>query len=186
MRMDRGPGPVGRRLCQKTTPAESKLLVDCSREELTRAAPELASMQFDDNQDRLDALLRATCEDLAAMFGKLVDVAATEQIHEMRFEDGMREASQKETYRYLVKPSDELRLDPATGAPAAPPAAGFLVLSHFENLLRYLLPRVARSRVSARSAGPRLPDMIRGWWPLRGATATGRAWCGLTPRLTRL
>ncbi|HXN49202.1 MAG TPA: VWA domain-containing protein, partial [Bryobacteraceae bacterium] len=91
-------------------------------------------------------------EDLAGMFGTLGDVAANEQIHEMRFEDGMRETSQMETYRYLVTPSDELRVDPATGAPSPAPTAGFLVLSHFENLLRYLLPQV-REESRFRSLG---------------------------------
>ena len=135
-----------------STASAQKPFVDCSREELTRAVPELAGIEFNSSQDRLDALLRATGEELAGMFSRLVDVAATEQIHEMRFEDGMREASQLEAYRYLVKPSDELRVDPATGAPAAAPAAGFLVLSHFENLLRYLLPQ-AREQSRFRSLG---------------------------------
>jgi len=143
---------LGAPAAQKTTPSEIKPLIDCSSEELTRAVPELAGMQFDSNQDRLDARLRATGDDLAGMFGRLVDIAATERIHEMRFEDGMRETGRQETYRYLVKPSDELRIDPATGAPSPAPAAGFLVLSHFENLLRYLLPQV-REESRFRSLG---------------------------------
>jgi VWFA-related protein len=129
--------------------APQKLFVDCNSDELVRAVPELAGMQFDSNQDRLDGLLAATGGDLDGMFAKLVDVAATEQIHEMRFEDGTGAASRRETYRYLIKilekgapePFDELRVDP--GGASAPPAAAteFLVVSHFEKLLRYLLPR---------------------------------------------
>jgi tetratricopeptide (TPR) repeat protein len=134
---------------QGARPAAIKPFVECNSDELTHAVPELAGMQFDSNQDRLDGLLAATGEDLAGMFAGLVDIAATEQIHEMRFEDGMSEASRRETYRYLVRllgksslePFDELRAEPGTGAPAPAPAAGFLVISHFENLLRYLLPQ---------------------------------------------
>jgi tetratricopeptide (TPR) repeat protein len=130
-------------------PAESKPFVECNSDELTHAVPELAGMQFDSNQDKLDGLLQATGEDLAGMFARLVDIAATEQIHEMRFEDGMGEASRRETYRYLVRrlgnnslePFDELRLEPGTGAPAPAPSAGFLVNSKFESMLGALLPQ---------------------------------------------
>jgi len=82
---------------QGAEPARSKPFIECNRDELTRALPELAEMQFDFDQARLDGLLRATGEELAGMFAKLVDVAATGQIHQMRFEDGMGETSRRET-----------------------------------------------------------------------------------------
>jgi VWFA-related protein len=149
---------------QGAKPAESKPFVEGTSDELTRAVPELAGMQFDFNQDRLDGLLAATGEDLAGMFAKLVDIAATEQIHEMRFEDGMDESSRRETDRYLVKllpkgspePFNELRVDPGTGAPAPAPTAGLLVISHFEKLLSYLLPQYreeSRFRYLGRTQG---------------------------------
>jgi VWFA-related protein len=135
---------------QTAEPAETKPFVECNSDELTHALPELTGMQFDFNQDRLDGLLRKTGEDLLSMFAKPLDISATEQIHEMRFEDGMGEAGRRETYRYLVRllgkdslePLDELRVEPENGAPVPAPTADFLVISHFENLLRTLLPQV--------------------------------------------
>ena len=138
---------------QGSKPAESKLFVDCTSDELTRAVPELANLQFDSasdsssasSRDRLDALLAATGQELAGMFAKLSDVAATEQIHEMRFEDGMGESSRRETYRYLVKllgegalePFDELRVDPGTGAATAAIAAGMLKTLREDHVIQH-------------------------------------------------
>lgn len=105
--MDRdraGPGRLGRRRSTGAQPDRSKPFVECNSEELTHAVPELAGMQFDFNQDRLDGLLAATGEGLASMFARLLDIAVTEKIHEMRFEDGRGETSRKEAYRYLVRP----------------------------------------------------------------------------------
>ena len=131
-----------------STAAEPKLFVDSNRDELVAAVPELANLAFDPNQDALDALLSATGGELNLMFAKLTNVSATEQIHEMRFGDGMGESSREQTDRYAIKllppgapePFDELRLDPATGAVAPDASGGFLVSGHFEKLLRYLLP----------------------------------------------
>jgi hypothetical protein len=79
--------------------ARSSAFVECDREELIRAVPELASMQFDSTQDRLPGLLAPAAENLEGMFARLVDVAATEQIHEMRFEDGAESPGRWETYQ---------------------------------------------------------------------------------------
>jgi VWFA-related protein len=130
-------------------PAPSKAFVECDRQELIRAVPDLASVQFDSAQDRLPGLLAPAAEDLEGMFARLVDVAATEQIHEMRFEDGAESPGRWQTYRYLVKrllegspePFTELRVGPDPNAPTPAPADGFLVVGHFEKLLRYLLPQ---------------------------------------------
>jgi hypothetical protein len=77
---------------QDAQPPVSKPFIEANSDELTRAVPELSGMQFDSGpnacQDRLDALLAATGEDLADMFAELADVEATEQVHEMRFQDG--------------------------------------------------------------------------------------------------
>jgi VWFA-related protein len=130
-------------------PAQSRAFIECDREELIRAVPELASMQFESTQDRLPGLLAPAAENLEGMFVRLVDVAATEQIHEMRFEDGAESPGRWETYRYLVRrlaeglpePFTELRVGPDPNAPTPAPADGFLVIAHFEKLLRYLLPQ---------------------------------------------
>jgi len=45
-------------------PAQSRAFVECDREELIRAVPELASMQFDSTQDRLPGLLAPAAENL--------------------------------------------------------------------------------------------------------------------------
>ena len=92
---------------------------------------------------------RRLLKNLEGMFARLVDVAATEQIHEMRFEDGAESPGRWQTYRYLVKrlvegspePFTELRVGPDPNAPTPAPADGFLVVGHFEKLLGYLLPQ---------------------------------------------
>src|ERR1039458_930957 len=45
-------------------PAPSEAFVECDRQELIRAVPELASMQFDSAQDRLPGLLAPAAEEL--------------------------------------------------------------------------------------------------------------------------
>jgi VWFA-related protein len=134
--------------------AAEKPFIDCSKEELVQAVPELAGVQFDANQDGLDALMRATGENLGnmfAMFAKLVDISAAEDIHEMRFEDGMGEMSRREAFRYVVKAPlpnggqeqfQEFRIDANTKAPVQPPAhIDFLVIGRFLRLLNYFLPQ---------------------------------------------
>jgi VWFA-related protein len=130
-------------------PVQSRAFVECDREELIRAVPDLAGMQFDSTQDRLAGLLAPAAENLESMFARLVDVAATERIHEMRFEDGAEAPPRWETYRYLVRrlaegspePFTELRVGPDPKAPTPAATDGFLVVGHFEKLLRYLLPQ---------------------------------------------
>ncbi len=155
-------------------------------------------MQFDSNQDRLDGLLRATGEDLAAMCARPVDVAATEQIHEMRFEDGMGEASRTEAYRYFVRllgkgspaPFEELRLEPGAAIPAPAPTAGFLLASHFENLLRYLLPQYraeSRFRYLGREQGAARDSWLVEFGQRAASQMQGLVWIDVaTRRVLRL
>ena len=131
--------------------AAQKPFIDCNKDELVRAVPELAGIQFDSNQDNLDGLLRATGENLESMFAKLVDISAAEDIHEMRFEDGMAGTSRHEAFRYVVKAPaanggkrqfDEFRIDANTKARVQPPShIDFLVIGRFLELLHYLLPQ---------------------------------------------
>jgi VWFA-related protein len=130
--------------------AAQKPFIDCNREELVRAVPELADLQFDESQDGLDGLLRATGENLGSMFAKLMDISAAEDIHEMHFEDGMVGISRRETWRYLVtllpngrqEQFREFRIDANTKALVQPPAQiDFLVVGNFLRLLKYLLPQ---------------------------------------------
>jgi VWFA-related protein len=140
-------------LCTAARPvakaAESKPFIECDHVELVQAVPELAGIQFDPSEDRLDGLLRATGERLRGMLAKLVGISAAEEIHEMRFEDSMVESSRRESFRYVVRPLadgareqfEEIRTDPNTGlAVQAPPKSDFLVIGHFFKLLGYLLP----------------------------------------------
>ena len=80
------------------TAAESKPFVECDRVELVQAVPELAGIQFEPSEDRVDGVLEATGDRLRGMFAKLVGISAAEEIHEMRFEDSMVETSRRETF----------------------------------------------------------------------------------------
>jgi VWFA-related protein len=145
---------------------ETKPFIDCERVELIQAVPELAGIQFEPSEDRLDGLLQATGDRLRGMFAKLVGISAAEEIHEMRFEDTMMEASRRESFRYVLrprgvgaqKPFQELRTEPSTGLPVeAAPTSDFLVIGHFFRLLRYLLPEQrgqSRFRYLGRRSAP--------------------------------
>ena len=192
---------------QESEPVESKPFVECNRDELAQAVPELAGMQFDANQERLEGLLAAAGGDLAGMFAKLADLGATEQVHEMRFADGMEEASRQETFRYVLKILPEGSPEPfdESRAPAPVASAGFPVVSHFEGLLRSLLPQyreemrfrfLGRAQDSGRDSwliafeqragSPALPSHI-GWGNGAGKRVQGLVWIdGATQRLVRL
>ncbi|MGA2597827.1 MAG: VWA domain-containing protein [Bryobacteraceae bacterium] len=127
-----------------------KLFVECNREELAWAVPELAGMQFDFDQGNLDGLLQASGENLQSMFAKLVDISAAEDVNEMRFEEDVAGESRREAFRYGMKsfppggPArlEEFRVDAKTEAPVHPPATiEFLLVSHFLELLDYFLPK---------------------------------------------
>ena len=72
--------------------AENKPFIECDRVEPVRAVPELAEIQFEPSEDRVDGMLQATGDRLQGMFAKLVGISAAEEIHEMRFEDSLGEA----------------------------------------------------------------------------------------------
>jgi VWFA-related protein len=129
--------------------AEPKPFIECDRVELIQAVPELAGIQFEPSQDRLDGLLRATGEQFRELFANRVGISAAEEIHEMRFEDSMVETSRRESFRYVVRPVaygvgerlEELRTDTGTGTPTeAAPKGDFLITGHFFRLLHYMLP----------------------------------------------
>jgi VWFA-related protein len=129
--------------------AENKPFVECDRVELVQAVPELAGIQFEPSEDRVEGLLQATSDGLRGMFAKLAGISADEEIHEMRFEDSMVETGRRENFRYVVRPAregargtfEELRTDPKTGLPfEVAPNGDFLITGHFFRLLGYLLP----------------------------------------------
>jgi VWFA-related protein len=129
--------------------APQKLYIDCNKEELSHAVPELAGIAFDASQDGVDRLLETTGENLENMLAKFVDISAAEDIHEMRFEDGMAESSRREAFRYVVKAVPdgaleqlvETRIDPATKTIFQSPAhIDFLVTGRFLESLSYFLP----------------------------------------------
>jgi VWFA-related protein len=127
-----------------------KPFVDSTPEELIRAVPDLAGVQFDANQSSLEGLLRATGENLANMFARFADISAAEQINELRFTDDMGGTTRLEAFRYAIRfipsggaePFEETRIDPKTKAQVRPPeSAEFLVVSNFFKLLNYMHPR---------------------------------------------
>ena len=130
--------------------AAQKPLIDCSQEELVRAVPDLATIQFDSRQDSLDELLRVTGENLANMFSKFVDISAAEEINELRFDENMSGTNRRESFRYGISllPAggpdlfQEFRSDANKNAIIKAPSSNvFLILSDFFKLLNYLLPR---------------------------------------------
>jgi hypothetical protein len=76
--------------------AENKPFIDCDRAELVQAVPELAAIQFEPSEDRVDGLLQAAGEKRRGMFAKIPGISAAEEIHEMRFEDSMGEAGRRD------------------------------------------------------------------------------------------
>lgn len=126
-----------------------KPFIECDREELLRAVPDLAGLQFDTNQDNLDGLLRDAGTNLDSMFARLVDLSAAEDVNEMRFEEAVAGTHRREEFRYGVKvlpaggPTrfNEFRADASTGAAVQSPALiDFLVSERFLHSLNYLLP----------------------------------------------
>jgi hypothetical protein len=134
--------------------ADQKPFVECNRDELVRAIPDLANIRFGpyqaglDDQAGLDWILNDAGRYLEGMLPKAVDISAAEDIHEMRFAWGVDGTSRREAFRYIVKTSSagtgdlvELRVDAHTGAPVQPPASSdFLVFSRFLQFLDYLFP----------------------------------------------
>src|SRR5580658_1876647 len=78
--------------------AAQKPFIECNREELLHAVPELAGVQFDVSQDRLDGLLRTAGEKLANMFAVLADVSAAEEINELRFGKDLAGTNRREGF----------------------------------------------------------------------------------------
>ena len=176
---------------QAATHLASKPLIECDAAELVRAVPDLAGMQFDASQDRLDELLEATGDNLSDMFARPVAASAAEEIHEMRLEDSMAVSGRRENFRYVVRLAsdgaheriDELRMDVnSTSAVHAAPQSDFLVLEHFFEVLHGLLPRY-RERMRFRyigrwNGGGRPADVVAfaqrpETAPVRGPSETG-------------
>jgi hypothetical protein len=76
----------------------AKLFVDCTREELMRAVPELASPQFDPKQAVLDGILQSAGKNLDSSIANFVNVLATEQINELRFCQDMSVAARRDAF----------------------------------------------------------------------------------------
>jgi len=149
-----------------TNRADHKPFIECGRVELVQAVPELAGIQFETSQDRLDGLLQAAGDRFRLMFTNLVGISATEEIHEMRFENSTVEPSRRELFRYGVRPVrdgtvghfEEIRTDPNNElAVQVLPKSDFVILGNFFRLLRYLLPETrdqSRFRYLGRWTGP--------------------------------
>jgi VWFA-related protein len=167
-----GPVAIAIIALQSVAASPATLWVDSNSAELSHAVPELAGLKLDPSSDpgpdRLDALLRATGQNLAGMLAKFPEISAAEDIHEMRFESGMAAASRRETFRYRagLLPNaapgqlDEFRLDPNTNSP--PPLSAksdFVVFGHFIDLLNYMLPQ-NRAQLRFRYVGRAGNDVV--------------------------
>jgi VWFA-related protein len=82
----------------------AQLFVDSSRAELIKAAPELTALEFDPSQSTLDAVLRATGQQLESMLAGFRDVSMAEDAHEMRFENKHLGWSQRrDQFQYVIR-----------------------------------------------------------------------------------
>lgn len=127
--------------------ASPKPFLDCTREELVRAVPDLEGIQFDADQDGLEPILLASGKSLDNSFANLVNIQAAEQINELRFDQNMSAVARREAFRYEIKRTragpenvfQEVRLD-TSNSPVRPATSQFLVLSYFYKLLNYMRP----------------------------------------------
>ena len=128
--------------------------VDCSREELLTAAPELSGVQFDSDQSTLEPLLAATGQQLESMLAKFINVSMAEDVHEMRFDAApllWKEHRDKFQYVVQTRPFAELR------RPAPNSRNGFAIAGHFVDLLGDLLPQNQKQLRFRYWAGPWKP-----------------------------
>ena len=86
-----------------STAYSAQLFVDSSRAELIKAAPELTALEFDPSQSTLDAVLRATAQQLESMLAGFKNVSMAEDAHEMRFENTHLGWSEKrDEFHYVI------------------------------------------------------------------------------------
>ena len=124
-------------LCALRGTALQPVFVDCSREELIKAAPELSSVQFDSDQSKLEPLLGGTGQQLESMLAKFVNVSIAEDVHEMRFDDKpLIWKDHRDKFQYVVetRPFAELR------RPLPDSRSAFPIAGHFVGMLGDLLP----------------------------------------------
>ena len=134
-------------LSQAQTPV--KPFTQYNTDELVHAFPELAGIRVPAVPAELDQTLRNAGENLNRMLAGLPAISAAEQIHELRFDSGGGVASATENSatsratrcamrnrNWMSSAPPRVRAERAT----SPNASSFLVLSHFEGLLNYLLP----------------------------------------------
>ncbi len=156
--------------------------VDCTREELINAAPELSTLDFDANQSPPNLLLSAAGEEVESMFAKFVSVSMSEQVHEMRFESAnLVWKEHRDKFRYVVttRPFAESRRQ-AKGPDAASPNAksAFLIAGPFVDMLGDLLPqnqKQSRFRYLGRMSEGGRPSLVVAFLALDG-TREGLVW----------
>lgn len=162
--------------------ASDKPFVDCSREELIKAAPELSALQFDADQSKLASLLTAAGRQLEAMLAKLINVSLAEDVHEMRFANvQLTWTENREQFRYVVetRPFAEIRNPLKEGGVLNDGTKkGFLLAGRFVSILSDLLPdnqSQAQFRYLGRiSAGGSSTSVIA--FTLRDGTRQGLVW----------
>jgi VWFA-related protein len=124
--------------------AADKPFVDCNREELIQAAPEMSALEFASSQEALEPLLETFGQRLKEMLAAFVNVSIGEDVHEMRFDRAnLMWAERREKFRYIMQtaPPAEFRRQPE-GLQALLPdrRSGFLVAGPFLKLFNEFLP----------------------------------------------
>ncbi|MGD0578154.1 MAG: VWA domain-containing protein [Bryobacteraceae bacterium] len=130
-----------------------KPLIDCTDEELSQRVPRLKGVQFDRSPELLNATLNSAAKALNTSRESFEDVAAKEEIYELRLENnGADVDAKREEFRHVFhvpmgdvgsgvpKRLREFRVAGKELQAGQAGGAGFFVLSRFMNLLAFLLP----------------------------------------------
>jgi hypothetical protein len=128
--------------------APTQLFVDSNQTELIKAAPELATLQFDPDQSSLAPLLLATGQQLESMATKFINVSMAEDVHELRSDTAhLAWKERRDKFQYVIEthPFVESRRQAQGSATLLPnPTNDFLLVPGFLDILSDL----AQSKVS--------------------------------------
>jgi VWFA-related protein len=142
-----------------TSGQSPKLLIELNDDDLLRRAPELAGVDFDRNETLVRTVLQPALESLNQTFGEFADFSASEQISELRLDNGGAGAhSQTEHFRYVASMArnspevHELRLSAKENKVAKAGAGGFVAGDRFIAMMELLRPEF-ESQLRIRTVG---------------------------------